>query len=258
MGLAGSRLEWVGAMSQARGVAVVPCYNEERRFVGASFALLVKAGARVLFVDDGSRDGTLGALQRFQAECAAGEVEILSLPRNGGKAEAVRQGMAHALTRGAAWVGYLDADGATPAAEFLRLVHELETRPVKVVLGSRVNLLGTRIERTALRHYLGRIFATVASMSLRLSVYDTQCGAKVFRSTEAIQRAVERKFSSRWVFDVELIGRLLNGGLNARDFVEVPLQEWRDIAGSKLGLRAMLRAGYDLLKLLLRRREGFD
>jgi hypothetical protein len=61
-------------------------------------------------------------------------------------------------------------------------------------------------------------------------------------------------FHSRWVFDVELLGRLLLGGpgvppLGPEAFIEVPLLEWRDVPGSKLSATSMLRSGVELLAI---------
>ena len=117
--------------------------------------------------------------------------------------------------------------------------------------GSRVALLGRTIERSALRHVLGRVFATGASLALGLPVYDTQCGAKVFRATPSLLLALERPFRSRWAFDVELLGRLLAGGegvppTDPARMVEVPLGEWRHVSGSKITLRQMIWAAFEL------------
>ena len=125
-------------------------------------------------------------------------------------------------------------------------------RGVAVVMGARVALLGTAIQRRALRHYLGRLFATAASIILGLPVYDTQCGAKFFRDTPALRGALTGPFSSRWAFDVELIGRLLRGDggaapLGAADFVEIPLRCWTDVPGSKVSSVQMMRAACDLV-----------
>jgi dolichyl-phosphate beta-glucosyltransferase len=111
--------------------------------------------------------------------------------------------------------------------------------------------LGRHITRRARRHYLGRVFATFASILLRIPVYDTQCGAKVFRATPELRAAIESPFRSSWVFDVELIGRLLVGSTTVapvplREFEEMPLREWRDVSGSRLGPGGMARAAIDL------------
>jgi hypothetical protein len=123
------------------------------------------------------------------------------------------------------------------------------------VLGSRVRLLGRSIERSALRHYLGRVFATGASLTLGLPVYDTQCGAKLFRVTPALARVLERPFLTRWVFDVELLARygqvvsVGSGPAVERRVYELPLQHWRDVPGSKVRPWDFVRSGLELVRI---------
>lgn len=228
---------------------IIPCFNESERFqTGELDELLAKnQDITVWLVNDGSTDQTEDMLQEI-AQARHPRVRKLSLHPNRGKAEAVRLGLLEVLKENFDWVGYADADFATPASELLRLAEFTRPSDFDVVLASRVRLLGTRIERRAIRHYLGRIFATLASWTLRLPVYDTQCGAKLFRVNVGLQSSLAAPFSSRWAFDVDLIGRLRIFNPTAR-FVEVPLQQWVDVKGSKVTPGAFVRAGFDLLKI---------
>lgn len=230
-------------------VVIVPCFNEARRLDVAAIGTLIDDATDVLVVDDGSTDDTAAVAE------AAG-LRVVRLPHNVGKGEAVRHGLRHALDGGAAIVGYLDADLSTPITEYRRLIAALvDDATVDVILGSRIAHLGAHIERRAARHYLGRLFATSASLALGLAVYDTQCGAKVFRNTAALRASLHAPFTSRWAFDVELLARLLDAGLAPARLREVPLRAWRDIAGSHLSLPGMATAAKDVLTLALRRRR---
>jgi dolichyl-phosphate beta-glucosyltransferase len=228
---------------------VIPCFNEAARLNNAALLeLLAEQNLGIVLVDDGSDDGTRELI--FKIQQVNSDVEVLVLQHNVGKAEAVRRGMNHALTLGAEVIGYLDADFATPPCDMLVLFRQLDLRDVSVCLGSRWLHLGARIDRSSFRHYGGRLFATAASAVLKINVYDTQCGAKVFRVSENLVRALSEPFLSRWAFDVELIGRLLNdpnAGYSEQDFIEVPLQQWNDIKGSKIGFLDMVTATFELL-----------
>ena len=126
-------------------IIVIPCFNEARRLSAEAFET-VPAGRRIeyLFVDDGSTDGTgslLAALAAKSPHCS-----VLTLDQNGGKAEAVRRGILAAAGRSPDFVGFWDADLATPLEELPRFCEAMEEdSTVEAVTGARVKLLGRDI-----------------------------------------------------------------------------------------------------------------
>lgn len=238
-------------------IIVVPCYNEASRLPADVFRDHVEHvhDVQFLFVDDGSTDGT-AALIRELAETKPGKFDALILPKNRGKAEAVRRGFLKAFESDPQLIGFWDADLATPLDEIASLRMLLEERPhVEMVFASRVNLLGRNVRRRLLRHYIGRVFATMAVAAIRVPIYDTQCGAKLFRVTETLRRIMERPFLSDWIFDVEIVARLVAERRGTekpgpRDVIcEHPLQVWSDVAGSKVRLRDFFIVGVDLMRI---------
>lgn len=233
---------------------VVPCYNEAGRLPAEAFIQFAAAhpAFSFLFVDDGSTDNTWEVLQSLAAKNPAA-FETLKLPVNQGKAEAVCRGMLQAFKKTTPFVAYWDADLATPLDVLPDFLKAMEgSASIDILLGSRLKLLGRDIQRHMLRHYLGRIFATCASFVLKLDVYDTQCGAKMFRKNDVTRKIFEEKFLCHWIFDVEMLARYLKlKGRDSSGLVEYPLPVWRDVRGSKVSIFDFFRAFADLIRIYI-------
>jgi glycosyltransferase involved in cell wall biosynthesis len=214
---------------------VIPCFNEAKRLDLAAFEQFAAENPEVnfLFVDDGSTDETQQILDGLASRISDG-ASVLVLEQNSGKAEAVRRGVNRALKSNPAYVGYWDADLATPLPVIRDFSELLEGNPqLQMIMGARVQLLGRHIERSAIRHYAGRIAATAISTSDLFG----------------------EPFRTRWIFDAEIIARLIaqlgpHSDPSARDVIyEVPLHGWMDVRGSKIGPSDYLRAAVDLLRI---------
>jgi dolichyl-phosphate beta-glucosyltransferase len=246
-----------------RIILIVPCFNEGNRLRSGDFleTLETLPNLHLLFVDDGSADDTFEILEEMRAEGAA-RVATLKLDRNQGKAEAIRQGALHVFGSLAGaedrprFLGYWDADLSTPLTTLPLFVEVFEANPdCRLVMGSRVKLLGRTIVRRPFRHYAGRIMATVASLALDLPVYDTQCGAKLFRIDPEVEEVFANPFADPWIFDVEILARLkaLWGADTESRIIELPLPFWEHVGGSKIRMWHGLRALAGLASIWIRR-----
>ena len=88
-------------------------------------------------------------------------------------------------------------------------------------------------------------------MMLKLPVYDTQCGSKLFRR-EVVEAIFQEQFITRWLFDVELLARYKQryGVEQAiQKIYEYPLFQWEDVDGSQLKRRDFFQAPLELMKI---------
>jgi dolichyl-phosphate beta-glucosyltransferase len=227
---------------------IVPCYNEEKRLDVESFKQS-PLHLHFLFANDGSNDGTREILDQLYQQDK--RFHVYHAPNNMGKAGVLQNAFQWAqkegLSKNYEWIGFWDADLATPLIAVDQMFRYLDFYPdiqVDSIWGSRNSRLGSDINRQMHRHYLGRIFVTLTSSLLGVKAYDSQCGAKLFRK-HAAEIAFKDPFISRWIFDIEILLRLQN-----KNVIEFPLIEWRDVSGSKVKVfRETFRVFFDILKI---------
>lgn len=210
---------------------IIPCYNEEqrldiRRFLGSSEEI------SFLFANDGSSDKTAELISPYVDNK---RVYFYDGKINRGKAnvifDAYNKAKEQEIIDHFDWIGYWDADLATPLYEVENMLSYVKgIDNVEAIWGSRVSRLGSNIRRSPKRHYLGRIFATIVGFILGVKAYDSQCGSKLF-SKKYAQIAFKETFITNWIFDVEILLRTGEKGI-----VEYPLLEWTDVPGSKVNL----------------------
>jgi glycosyltransferase involved in cell wall biosynthesis len=155
---------------------VVPVHDEEQSLeplYGELRASLDPLGRpwEAVFVDDGSTDGSLGALTRLHA--SAPNVKVVRLRRNFGKAAALAAGFRHA---DGDVVVTIDADLQDDPAEIPRLLAKLD-EGFDLVSGWKVQ------RRDPLsRRIPSRIFNAVVGRVSGLRLHDLNCGLKAYRA----------------------------------------------------------------------------
>jgi glycosyltransferase involved in cell wall biosynthesis len=231
---------------------VIPCYNEEKGISFKEYSTFLDnyPNSMICFVNDGSTDKTLEILTLLKAKHQS-QIEIVSLLKNSGKAEAVRQGINYCnLNFSHQFIGYLDADLATTLEEFMIITNFLKD-DIVFCFGSRIRKIGSTIERENSRFLIGRIIATFISQILGIKVYDTQCGCKVF-TKEISELIFKREFISKWLFDVEIFFRMIQlfGKEKAiQKMYEVPLKSWIEKGNSKVKATYFFKLWFDLYSI---------
>lgn len=231
---------------------VIPCYNEEKKFLFQEYHDFLISHDNVLlcFVNDGSTDGTLHTLENIQKKFPE-KIIVLNMKKNLGKAGAVRQGMLHCCKElDFKHISFLDADLAVSLQECDSLT-EYFNEHIVFCFGSRILKIGSVIERKRSRFVIGRIIATFISDILSIKVYDTQCGCKLF--TKALAESIfSEAFLSRWMFDVEIFFRIIKryGKDEAlTKMLEIPLKRWVDPGDSKVKMSYFFKLWLDLYRI---------
>ncbi len=152
------------------GIVIIPSYNEEANLARVIAALRsCLRDDQLLFIDDGSSDGTARVLQQH-------EVNWLRQPVNLGYRNTMITGMQWALAHHADYVAFFDADGQHHTEDLLRLIASYDTGEYDVILGSRFQ---KHHPAMTARGIGTRLFAMIASYYAGVKVTDPTCGLKL-------------------------------------------------------------------------------
>ena len=232
---------------------VIPCYNEEDRLSSDIFQEFAhkNLGYHLCFVNDGSTDNTLAVLEDLR-KGNEDTISIFNCEKNGGKAEAVRQGVLH-LSKDPQldYIGYLDADLSTDLKDFDELVQTLENSDFKIVSGSRISRMGADITKESARKIISMTINFIIQKILGMPFKDTHCGAKIM-DREIATLMFNKKFITRWLFDVEIFMRMRKhyGKEKVQELIcEQPLKRWIHADGSKLSMKDSITIVGQLAKI---------
>lgn len=222
---------------------LIPSLNEAGRLPETLARTIEYLEARtysssLVVIDNGSIDQTVDLVSKVRSNHVP--VNVVGCAQRG-KGAAVRRGF---HTSGARFVGYMDADLATPI-ETLDIVVPLLENGAQAVVGSRRVDGAVLAERQPLlRAASGAAFRMMANLVLR-EIADTQCGFKFFAGDLA--RTVAHQLSiDGFAFDIELLWAVIQYGAQV---TEVPVK-WSDKRGSTLRMGADgWRAAVDLFRL---------
>ncbi len=234
---------------------VIPCYNEAERLSSTEFKDFAhrNLGYHLCFVNDGSTDNTLAVLEELKSGNEE-NISIYDCVQNGGKAEAVRQGMLH-LEKDSQldYIGFLDADLSTDFRDFDDLVQTLENSEYKIVSGSRMSRMGADITKESARKIISMTINLIIRTILKMPFNDTQCGAKIMKR-DIVKMLFTKPFITKWLFDVELFMRMRKhyGKQEVKKFIcEQPLKRWIHADGSKLSMKDSIKIVGQLAKIAI-------
>ena len=156
---------------------VIPVYNEEQnlRLLYEQLNDILQAlglSYEIIFVDDGSTDGSYEELKKLHAD--DDHVKVVQFRRNFGQTAAFAAGFDHA------WgdlVVTLDADGQNDPADIPRLLDKLNEGDYDIVTGWRVN----RQESLA-RRLVSKVANMIISRVTHISIHDRGCSLKIFKT----------------------------------------------------------------------------
>ena len=178
---------------------VIPCYNEQEALPYHYEALCNVTSEcsqyeyELIFVNDGSRDNTLGVLKEMAAKDP--RIRYISFSRNFGKEAAMYAGLAAAKGE---WIGLLDADMQDPPSLLPEMFEALEKDECDIVATRRVSRMG----EPPIRSWFARRFYHLINRFTDVEIVDGARDFRVMRRpvVDAILSLNERQRFSKGIF----------------------------------------------------------
>jgi dolichol-phosphate mannosyltransferase len=210
---------------------------------------VLRAGDRVLVIDDNSPDGTGAVADRLAAELDF--VHVLRRERREGLGPAYLAGFRRALADEAELVLELDCDFSHDPADVPRLIATAEAG-ADVVLGSRYVPGGSVANWGLVRRLISRGAAVYTGLFLHMGVHDPTGGFKCYRRQVLETIDLDAITSQGYAFQIETTYRAKRAGFTV---VELPIRfADRERGTSKMSSAIVVEAIWrvPLLRLRLR------
>jgi glycosyltransferase involved in cell wall biosynthesis len=156
---------------------VIPVYDEEQNLSLLYEQLKavmheIECRHEIIFVDDGSADGSYGLLKKLRAadDC----VKVIRFRRNFGQTAAFAAGFDYAQGD---LVVTLDADGQNDPADIPRLLDKLNEGDYDIVSGWRVNR-----QESFVRCWVSKLANKMINRTTHILIHDRGCSLKVFKN----------------------------------------------------------------------------
>jgi glycosyltransferase involved in cell wall biosynthesis len=225
---------------------IVPAHNAATFIEDSLHAIIaelqsLQAPFEIIVICDGSTDRTPQVARRVLDP----RIRVLGYADNHGKGYAICFGVAQARGR---LVGWLDADLDISPAVIVDAVRRFEQRSIDAVIGSKRHPQ-SQVDYPMIRRVLSWGFQLLVRLLFRISVRDTQVGAKVFRG-EMVRTVVPLLLIKRYAFDLEVLAVGAEFGFDRIEEAPVHL-EYR-FTGSGISKDAVQRMFLDTLAIAYR------
>jgi glycosyltransferase involved in cell wall biosynthesis len=221
---------------------IIPAYNEQARIINTlNFYEEVFRRNSIkhsIIVVSESTDKTNSIVNDIKRKHH--DVSLIYSRRRLGKGGAITKGFQHAISKSSSndLIGFVDADNAIYASEFIRMVDYLKkSRETAGVIASRYSKGGKIIGYLPFsRHMSSRLYNLMVRMLFGIKYEDTQCGAKIFRSS-ALRKILPTLSVVDMSFDINLLYSAKILGLKVK---EIPITYHQVNEGTKLVLRKQI------------------
>jgi hypothetical protein len=224
-------------ISESNILVLIPAFDEEGRVGGVITEVRqYLPQARILVVDDGSRDRT-AAVSKEAGAC------LVTHPFNMGVGTALQTGYKYALQKGYQYVIQLDADGQHPPSSLPAFISKLRETEADLIIGSR--FLTARKGNSSYPRKMGnQLFAKLLSFLIRERLTDPTSGYRALKST-VLQFCVQDLYG----FDYPDADFLLTLHRSGYRIEEIPIDVRPRIGGQSQ--HRGLRPVYYIIKMFL-------
>lgn len=225
---------------------IIPAYNEETHIEDMLNDFFGKLSSKfnlleVIVVDDGSNDKTKDIVEEYAENNNI--VKCITYERNKGKGYAVRYGIDNSHGD---YKIFLDADGATHIESVNELLNRVYDNDIDICIGSRSGKKGGNIidNQSKKRSQLGGFGAKLIKKVLKMPIFDTQCGCKVFKGYVADKLFKDLKING-WLFDCEILMKGFKEGFVIKELGV----KWSDQDNSKVKLISYPKSFIELIRI---------